>query len=178
VDVATSLPLEGVATGELWVRGPSTFSGYLDDPVATDRARSDGWLRSGDLAHRDADGIYRIVDRLKEIYVSGGENVAPAEIERALSEHPLVKAVAVVGAPDAVWGERGVAFVVAREALSADELLAFARDRLAAFKLPARIVFLDELPRSTIEKVARARLRAMAAQLTARREEDADDRVR
>jgi fatty-acyl-CoA synthase len=178
IDVASSLPLEGVATGELWVRGPSTFSGYLDDPDATARARSDGWLRTGDLAHRDADGTYRIVDRLKEIYVSGGENVAPAEVEQALSEHPLVKAVAVVGAPDPVWGERGVAFIVAREALSADELLAFARDRLAAFKLPARIVFLDELPRSTIEKVARARLRAMASRLTARREEDADDRVR
>lgn len=178
VDVATSLPLEGAATGELWVRGPSTFARYLDDPDATLRARSNGWLRSGDLAHRDLDGVYRIVDRLKEIYVSGGENVAPAEVERALGEHPLVSAVAVVGAPDPVWGERGVAFVVAGEALSADELLAFARERLAAFKLPARIEFLEELPRSTIEKIARARLRAMAAQLTAERQEDADERAR
>ncbi|GEK85203.1 class I adenylate-forming enzyme family protein [Microbacterium aerolatum] len=179
VDVASGLPLAGAATGELWVRGPGTFAEYLDDPDATARARSQGWLRTGDLAHRDGDGIYRIVDRLKEIYVSGGENVAPAEVEQALGEHPLVRSVAVVGAPDRVWGERGVAFVVARDALSADELLAFARERLAAFKLPAHVVFLDELPRSTIEKVARARLRAMAAQLTAEREtEDADGRVR
>ena len=141
-------------------------------------SRSNGWLRSGDLAIRDLDGVYRIVDRLKEIYVSGGENVAPAEVERALGEHPLVSAVAVVGAPDPGLGERGVAFVVAGEALSADELLAFARERLAAFKLPARIEFLEELPRSTIEKIARARLRAMAAQLTAERQEDADERAR
>ncbi|MGP6171295.1 class I adenylate-forming enzyme family protein [Microbacterium sp. A204] len=178
VDVATLLPLEGEATGELWVRGPSTFAGYLDDPDATARAHSNDWLRSGDLAHRDSEGIYRIVDRLKEIYVSGGENVAPAEVERVLSEHPLVASVAVVGAPDPVWGERGCAFIVARDVLSADELRAFARERLAAFKLPARIVFLDDLPRSTIEKVARARLRAMAAQLmNDQAEESTDDRV-
>lgn len=178
VDVATALPLEGVATGELWVRGPSTFAEYLDDPEATRRARAGDWLRTGDLAHRDADGVYRIVDRLKEIYVSGGENVAPAEVERALAEHPLVEAVAVVGAPDPVWGERGVAFVVASGGLSADELMAFARERLAAFKLPARVVFLDELPRSTIEKVARVRLRAMAREAAMTREtEDADDRA-
>lgn len=179
VDPETTLRLEGAATGELWVRGPSTFKEYLDDPVATAAARSDDWLRSGDLVQRGADGIYRIVDRLKEIYVSGGENVAPAEVERALGEHPLVEAVAVVGAPEPVWGERGVAFVVARGALSADELLAFTRERLAAFKLPTRIVFMDELPRSTIEKVARGRLRTMAAELTAHREQETpDDRVR
>lgn len=178
VDVATSLPLDGAATGELWIRGPSTFAEYLDDPDATARARSNGWLRSGDLAQRDSTGIYRIVDRLKEIYVSGGENVAPAEVERVLGEHPLVRAVAVVGAPDRVWGERGVAFVVTHDALSEDELLAFARERLAAFKLPAQVVFLDELPRSTIEKVARVRLRALATGLMAAQEEDADDRVR
>ncbi|KDA05782.1 acid--CoA ligase [Microbacterium sp. CH12i] len=179
VDVATALVLEGEATGELWVRGPSTFAEYLDDPDATAKARSGPWLRTGDLAHRNASGVFRIVDRLKEIYVSGGENVAPAEVERALSAHPLVKAVAVVAAPDQVWGERGVAFVVAHSSFSADELLAFARERLAAFKLPARIVFLDDLPRSTLEKFDRATLRAHASQLVAAsQKEEADDRVR
>ncbi|WP_292697641.1 AMP-binding protein, partial [Microbacterium sp. 69-10] len=145
VDPATGLELRGVATGELWVRGASVFPGYLDDPDATARARSGEWLRTGDLLHRDADGIHRVVDRLKEIYVSGGENIAPAEIEGVLNRHPLVAASAVVGVPDPVWGERGCAFVVTDGPVSADELRAFAAERLAAFKLPAHIVLLDEL---------------------------------
>jgi len=167
VDPATGLELRGVATGELWVRGASVFPGYLDDPDATARARSGEWLRTGDLLHRDADGIHRVVDRLKEIYVSGGENIAPAEIEGVLNRHPLVAASAVVGVPDPVWGERGCAFVVTDGPVSADELRAFAAERLAAFKLPAHIVLLDELPRSTIDKVARGRLRRMAPDLPA-----------
>lgn len=162
VDPASGLELHGEATGELWVRGASVFGGYLDDPVSTARAKQGDWLRTGDLLHRDADGIHRVVDRLKEIYVSGGENVAPAEVEQALDAHPLVSSSAVVGVPDEVWGERGFAFVVTAGPISEDELRAFAAQRLASFKLPARIVFVDELPRSTIEKVARGRLRALA----------------
>ena len=162
VDPATELPLEGAATGELWVRGPSLFAGYLDDEAATARVMRDGWLRTGDLVHRDANGVHRIVDRLKNIYVSGGENVAPAEVERALAAHPLVDEVAVVGVPDPVWGERGYAFVVTREPLTTDELLAFGKDRLAGFKLPSYVEFVDELPRSAIEKIARRRLRVAA----------------
>lgn len=166
-DADTQLPLDGPATGELWVRGPSVFAGYLDDAEATERVMSEGWLRTGDLVSRDPAGIHRVVDRIKEIYVSGGENVAPAEVEAALVGHPLVAACAVVAAPDTVWGERGVAFVVRHGMLSADELLSFAGERLAAFKLPVRVVFVDELPRSTIEKVARGRLRQIARRLVA-----------
>jgi len=164
VDPASGLVLEGEATGELWVRGPSVFAGYLGDDEATVRAMSGGWLRSGDLASRDADGVYRIVDRLKDIFISGGENVAPAEVELALCLHPLVEAAAVVGVPDAVWGERGVAFVVpvAGAPLSADEVLAHARRNLAAFKIPVHVEFVDTLPRSTIEKLSRSRLRERA----------------
>jgi len=169
-DLESGLPLEGPAVGELWVRGPSLFAGYLDDADATARAVRDGWLRTGDLVSRDAQGIHRVVDRLKNIYVSGGENVAPAEVELALSGHPLVEAVGVVGMPDPVWGERGVAFVVASAPLSADELLAFARQRLASFKLPMHMEFVDELPTSTIEKIARHRLRELAERLLASRE--------
>ncbi|MFD4957217.1 class I adenylate-forming enzyme family protein [Microbacterium sp. NPDC058389] len=167
VDPATGLTLEGEATGELWVRGPSVFAGYLGDDAATARAMSGEWLRSGDLVARDADGVYRVVDRLKDIYISGGENVAPAEVEYALCLHPLVEATAVVGVPDDVWGERGVAFVVpvAGAALSADEVLAHARRNLAAFKIPVHVEFVDELPRSTIEKLARSRLRERARAL-------------
>ena len=164
-DPHTLLPLNGAATGELWVRGPSVFAGYLHDPEATARTMQGDWLRTGDLVSRDAAGIHRIVDRLKEIFVSGGENIAPAEVEGALAEHPLVADCAVVGAPDPVWGERGVAFVVRDGQLSEDELLAFAAERLATFKLPVRVVFVDELPRSTIEKVARGELRRIAAAL-------------
>ncbi|WP_394279945.1 class I adenylate-forming enzyme family protein [Microbacterium sp.] len=175
VDPASGLPLEGEATGELWVRGPGVFAGYLDDPDATARTMSAGWLRTGDLVQRDGAGVHRIVDRLKEIFITGGENVAPAEVERVLAAHPAVAEVAVVGAPDPVWGERGVAFVVRADAapLSADELLAHARQHLAVFKLPSRVVFVDDLPRTTIHKVARSTLRARARAIT---EEDAHER--
>ncbi|QIG40378.1 long-chain fatty acid--CoA ligase [Microbacterium sp. 4R-513] len=164
VDPETGLPLDGEATGELWVRGPSVFAGYLDDPDASSRAMSGEWLRTGDLVHRGADGMFRIVDRLKDIFISGGENVAPAEVEHALTLHPLIEAAAVVGVPDPVWGERGFAFVVRAEGavLSEDEVLAHARRNLAAFKIPARVEFVRSLPRSTIEKLARSRLRERA----------------
>lgn len=175
VDPETSLVLNGSATGELWVRGPSVFSEYLDDPVATARVRVDEWLRTGDLVHRDSDGIYRVVDRIKEIYVSGGENVSPAEVERVLEAHPLVTAAAVVGVPDPVWGERGVAFIMRSGPLGEDELLGFARDRLATFKLPVKTEFVDRLPRSTIEKVARGVLRSRALQLLTEDKEDTHD---
>ncbi|UJP11259.1 AMP-binding protein [Microbacterium sp. KUDC0406] len=175
VDPDSGLEIEGPGAGELQVRGPSIFSGYLDDPDATARAIADGWLRTGDLVHRDEHGAHTVIDRLKDIYVSGGENVAPAEVERILRAHPLVRECAVVGVPDQVWGERGVAFIVAGGPLSADELLSFARERLAAFKLPVRVAFVEDLPRSTIEKIARPRLRAMAQQL---REDDAHERIR
>lgn len=165
IDPDSGLPLEGAATGELLVSGPSLFAGYLDDEAATTRAMVDGWLRTGDLVHRDEFGIHRIVDRIKNIYVSGGENVAPVEVEAALTEHPLISDAAVVGVPDDVWGERGFAFVVASQPLTADELLAFARTKLAGFKLPSHIEFVDELPRSTIEKIARPRLRRLAKKL-------------
>jgi fatty-acyl-CoA synthase len=161
------LPLEGEATGELWVRGPSVFAGYLGDDAATARAMVGDWLRTGDLVHRDADGVFRVVDRIKDVYISGGENVAPAEVEYALGLHPLVEASAVVGVPDPVWGERGVAFVVpvAGALLSADEVLAHARRNLAAFKVPVHVEFVDSLPRSTIEKLARSRLRDRARRI-------------
>lgn len=167
VDPDSGLELGGEATGELWVRGPSVFAGYLHDAEATARAMAGPWLRTGDIVHRDRDGVFRIVDRRKDIFISGGENVAPAEVERALLLHPAIADAAVVGVPDDVWGERGVAFVVRAEgaALGTDEVLAHARAELASFKVPVRVAFVDELPRSTIEKLARSRLRARAADM-------------
>ena len=157
-DPETGLELDGDATGELWVRCPGMFAGYLDDPEATEQTVTDGWLRTGDLVHRDASGIHRVIDRLKYVYVSGGENIAPAEVEAALVKHPLVDRVAVVGVPDEVWGERGFAFVVTRAPLSVDELLAHAREHLASYKLPAHVHFVTSLPTTSIEKVARGEL--------------------
>lgn len=166
-DPSTGLVLDGPATGELWVRGPSVFAGYLHDPDATARTMVGDWLRTGDIVHRDDEGVFRVVDRLKDIFISGGENVAPAEVERALGLHPAVAEAAVVGVADPVWGERGVAFVVRAEGrtLGEDELLAHARTELAGFKVPVRIAFVDALPKSTIEKLARSRLRRRAAEL-------------
>ncbi len=147
--------------GELLLRGPQMFSGYFDDPVRTAEAvTSDGWLRTGDLAVRDADGAFRICGRRKEMFISGGENVYPGEVEAALIEHPSVAEVTVIGVPDARWGEVGQAFVVARRGAQVvpDELLAWGRSRLAGFKVPKRVAVMTALPRLGSGKVDRSAL--------------------
>lgn len=181
VDVALADPvtgehLEGAATGELLVRGPGTFAGYFRDPGASGAVWRDGWLATGDVATRDADGYLRIVDRLKNIYISGGENVAPAEVEQVLRRHPGVHDVAVVGVPDARWGEVGVALVVTRAGVPCDEqeLLEHARAELAAYKVPALVHLVDELPAVGLEKVDRPR--ALELALAARARTGAEDR--
>ncbi len=162
--------VDGPGTGELQVRGPGVFAGYLGEPERTEEAFADGWLRTGDLAARDADGCYRIVDRLKNIYISGGENVAPAEVEAALVRHPLVAQAAVVGVPDETWGEVGVAFVEAEPGvtLTPEEVLDHARGLLAPYKLPRKVHVVSELPRTGIGKLARNELTVHARSLTAR----------
>ncbi|CAN5348651.1 long-chain fatty acid--CoA ligase [soil metagenome] len=144
--------------GELLVRGPAVFGGYFRDPAATATALAGGWLHTGDLATMDDDGQYRIIDRLKDIYISGGENVAPAEVEAVLMEHPAVAEAAVIGVPDETWGEVGIAHVVLASPVGAEELLAHCREHLAAFKIPRAVEFVDELPHSGIDKVVRRRL--------------------
>jgi fatty-acyl-CoA synthase len=139
--------------GELHVRGPNVFAGYWRNPEATAAAFDDGWLRTGDVAERDEEGNYRIRGRFKDMYISGGENVYPAEVEAVLHEHPAVVDAAVVGVPDERWGESGVAFVVTRAELTAEELRDWCGDRLARYKVPRDIRFLDELPRSAMNKV-------------------------
>ncbi len=136
--------------GELLLRGPQVFGGYLRNPLQTaDAFTADGWLRTGDLAMRDADGAYRICGRRKEMYISGGENVFPAEVEAALADCPGVAEAVVVGVPDAKWGEVGRAFVVARaDAMLAEaDVVAHARTRLAGYKVPKAIFILPEIPR-------------------------------
>ena len=145
--------------GELLVRGPNVFPGYWRNPEATATTLAGGWLHTGDVVERDEEGYFWIKGRLKEMFISGGENVYPAEIESVLHEHAAVHDVAVVGVPDEMWGEVGVAFVVAEGTLDADAVLDFCRDRLARFKVPKRVVFVDVLPRNSMGKIQKDQLR-------------------
>jgi fatty-acyl-CoA synthase len=166
VDVALAEPgsgavVEGPGSGELLVGGPGVFAGYWRDPAATRAAIRDGWLHTGDVAERDGEGFYRIRDRLRDMYISGGENVYPAEIEAVLREHPAVADVAVIGVPDERWGEVGVAIVVLRRGATADEqdVIAHARARLAGYKAPRAVHFAAEIARSPSGKVLKRDLR-------------------
>jgi fatty-acyl-CoA synthase len=136
--------------GELWLRGPQMFAGYLGSPERTAEVIAPGgWLRTGDLARRDSEGRYRICGRRKEMFISGGENVFPGEVEAALAECPGISEVVVIGVPDELWGEVGRAYVVARDGamLAPETVVAFAREKLAGYKVPRSVVLLDELPR-------------------------------
>jgi fatty-acyl-CoA synthase len=147
--------------GEIVLRGPKVFKGYWRDPDATDAAFVGGWFHTGDIGLRDDDGYLYIVDRLKDMILSGGENIAGSEVERVLYEHDAVLEAAVVGRPDDRWGEVPVAFVVLRpDAIATpDDLVEHCRLQLARFKVPKEIVFLDALPRNPSGKVLKRELR-------------------
>ena len=155
-------------TGELVFRGPVVTPGYWRNPEATAAAFTDGgWFRSGDLVRRDDEGYVYVVGRLKEMFISGGENVYPAEVEAALGEHPAIAQAAVVGVPDDRWGEAGVAFVVpAAEPPDAADLLDHCRQRLARYKVPREVRFLDALPVGHSGKVQKTELAHLAAEPT------------
>jgi fatty-acyl-CoA synthase len=157
-DTETGGLLEGPAEGELLVKGPNVFAGYWRNAEATAAAFADGWLVTGDVAARDEEGYYRIVGRTKDMVISGGENVYPAEIENVLHEHPAVKEAAVVGVPDARWGEACLAFVVLAGEASDEELLEHCRARLARYKVPKAVRFVDSLPRNALDKVVKSEL--------------------
>ena len=161
-DADTGALVEGTGTGELVVRGPNVFAGYWRNAEATEAAFADGWLLTGDVAERDAEGFYRIAGRIKDMVISGGENVYPAEIEDVLHAHPAVLEAAVVGVPDERWGEACAAFVVLREGsnVGTEELQRLCRDQLARFKVPKTFAFVDALPRSSMGKVLKDELRA------------------
>lgn len=151
--------------GEIQVRGPMRFAGYLDDPDATTAALTpDDWLRTGDLGRLDADGRLTVDGRADDLIVSGGENISPAEVEAALAAHPAVADVAVTGVQDRTWGQVPVAVVAFRPDVvtpSDEDLVAHARARLARFKVPARFVRVASLPRTTLGKVERRALAAL-----------------
>jgi len=150
------------ADGELLVRGPNVFPGYWRNDTASADAFRDGWLLTGDVAERDDEGNYRIRGRVKDMVVSGGENVYPAEIEAVLHEHPAVADAAVVGVPDERWGEVCIAFVVLAEPVSEDELREHCLRHLARFKVPKSFHLVDELPRNSMGKIVKSELKVTA----------------
>ncbi len=146
--------------GEVWVRGPNVMRGYWNDPGATAAALTpDGWFRTGDLARVDEDGYYWIMGRSKEVIISGGENIYPAELENVLADCAAIAEAAVIGIEDAKWGEAACACVVLKEKLDEQAVLNLFQDRLAKFKHPRRVVFLDSLPRNAMGKVQKHELR-------------------
>jgi acyl-CoA synthetase (AMP-forming)/AMP-acid ligase II len=159
-DEGASLPAG--ERGEVVLRGPKVFKGYWRDPDATSKAFKGGWFHTGDIGVRDDDGYLYIVDRLKDMIVSGGENIASSEVERVLYEHASVVEVAVVGRPDDRWGEVPVAFVVLRDDTTAtsDELIEHCRSQLAKYKVPKDVLFVDALPRNPSGKVLKRELRS------------------
>jgi len=154
--------IEGEGEGELQVRGPNVTPGYFENDAATRAAfTEDGWLRTGDVARRDDDGYVFIVDRIKDMYISGGENVYPAEVERVLLAHEAVLEAIVVGVDDETWGEVGHAFLLPRPGCSIDPdaLRAWCRERLAAYKVPKHVSIVDDFPRTAAGKVQKHVLR-------------------
>jgi fatty-acyl-CoA synthase len=163
VDEANN-PLGPSEVGELVLKGPSICSGYFGNPEATaTMLDEEGWFHTGDLAQYDEEWYFFIVGRKKDMFISGGENVYPPEIEAALYEHPDVHMCAVIGVPDPQWGEVGLACVVLEPgaAVSEEELLAFLRDRLAGYKVPKRVAVMDELPVSGAGKILKRELEEM-----------------
>lgn len=148
--------------GEVLVRGPNVMAGYWRQPEATQAAIHSGWFHSGDVAYVDPDGFVFIADRIKDMIISGGENIYPAEVEDALYDHPAVADCAVIGVPDERWGEVGRAIVVRKpdHQLGEAELLDFLVGRLAKYKIPKSVRFVDQLPRSAVGKVLKKQLRA------------------
>jgi len=151
--------------GELLIAGASVTPGYWNQPEATAQAIKDGWLHTGDIAVKDKDDHIRTVDRTKDMYISGGENIYPAEVEEALYHHPAVAEVAVVDVPDQRWGETGAAWIVLAPGSEASpgEIRSWAREHIAAFKIPRDIRVVDALPRNATGKVVKSELRNQAA---------------
>jgi long-chain acyl-CoA synthetase len=161
-DRVTGERLPPRAIGEVWLRAPNVMLGYFDRPEETAAVLTeDGWLRTGDGGFVDEEGYLFLTDRVKDMIVSGGENVYPVEVEEVLAHHPAVLDVTVIGVPDERWGETVKALVIAQPgaAPTADELVAFARERLAGYKLPRSIEFVDEFPRTPSGKVLKRVLR-------------------
>jgi long-chain acyl-CoA synthetase len=162
VDPATGHDRAQGEVGELWTHSVQNFQGYWNRPDETARTVTpDGWLKTGDAGYLDEDGYVFLTDRVKDMIISGGENVYPAEVENALAEHPAVADVAVIGVPDDRWGETVKAIVVRKPGCESSpaEIIAYARERLAHFKCPTSVDFADMLPRNPSGKLLKRELR-------------------
>jgi acyl-CoA synthetase (AMP-forming)/AMP-acid ligase II len=148
-------------TGEIAVIGPAVFAGYFDNPEANEKSFRNGWFLTGDLGHMDDNGFVYLTGRASDMYISGGSNIYPREIEEKILLHPDISEVAVLGMPDPVWGEIGVAVCVAREGGSPDAqaLLDWLDGKLARYKTPHRVVFWDEMPKSAYGKITKKMIR-------------------
>jgi fatty-acyl-CoA synthase len=155
------VPPDGKTIGEVVMRGNNVMKGYYNDPEATAKAFRGGWFHSGDLGVMHPDGYIELMDRAKDIIISGGENISSVEVERALYQHPAVLECAVVGIPDEKWGEVPKAYVVLKPGASAspEELIDFCRQRLARFKAPKAVELVAELPKTSTGKVQKFKLR-------------------
>lgn len=160
------IDVEDGKPGELWLQGPSVTPGYWNQPDLTAEAFHDGWFKTGDAAMRDGDGFYYLLDRKKDMYISGGENVYPAEVEAALAELDAVAEVAVIGVPDKRWGETGRAYIRVVPGCSLDAAAVFehCRARLAHFKTPTSVIFTEHIPRTASGKIQKNLLKARAQQ--------------
>ena len=166
-DDGQEVTADGETMGEIVVRGNVVMSGYYHDPEATRRAMGDGWFHTGDAAVVHPDGYVEIRDRIKDVIISGGENISSVEVEGTLLRHPAIQEAAIVGLPHERWGETPQAFVVLRdgETASEDEIIAFARERLAHFKAPRGVTFVTELPKTATGKIQKFVLRDGAPNL-------------
>ena len=162
------VPADGETVGEIVVRGNVVMEGYYHDPEATERAMGDGWFHTGDAAVVHPDGYAEIRDRLKDVIISGGENISSVEVEGVLLRHPAIQEVAIVGLPDEKWGETPHAFVVLRQGAGATEaeIITFARERVARLKAPRTVTFVGELPKTATGKIQKFVLRKGAPNLT------------
>lgn len=162
VDPATGIELPAGNVGEIVCTGPMTFTGYWNNPEATEAALVNGWYRTGDLGKKDEEGFVYVVDRLKDMIISGGENIYPAELETVILSHEAVAEVAVVGRPDPKWGEIPRAYVVKKpdKEVAAEEIVQLCRERLASYKCVKEVRFVDALPKNPVGKVLKTVLRA------------------
>ena len=158
--IRSAVSLPPGTNGEIWIKSPTIMKGYWKLPEATAEVLADGWYRSGDGGRLDEEGFLYMGDRIRDMIVSGGENIYPSEVENALIEHPGVADVAVIAVPHEKWGEAAKGVVVLAEgmAVSPEELISFLRDRLAGYKIPRIYEFIPELPRTASGKVKKFEL--------------------
>jgi fatty-acyl-CoA synthase len=160
-DDMNDVPPDGETMGEIVMRGNNVMKGYFEDEEATDEAFKGGWFHSGDLGVMQSDGYVRLMDRAKDVVISGGENISTVEIEQTLASHDAVLEAAVIGVPDEKWGEVPKAFVVLRPGaeVSEEQIIDYVKSTIARFKAPKAVAFVEELPKTSTGKVQKFELR-------------------